>query len=327
MTFRTVFSSPPADFKLNHTQQMLMMGSCFTEHIGRYLQTHKFQVLCNPFGIVYNPYSMAHALEALCAGNVDEFIGETFENQGVWNSWSFHSALGHPDRPTAEASMHTAFSTARAQLLQTDVLCLTLGTADVFSLLENGQIVANNHKMPAALFVQNRMSVQAIVDQYTRVFAQIQTFRPDLKIVLSVSPVRHLRQGMIENQRSKAVLSLVCEALCGQHPNVSYFPAYEILMDDLRDYRFYAADMVHPNAQAVEYIWEIFGALYFSETTRQLNQALEKLLAAVQHRPFHQNTPAHKAFARNQLTLIEQLEKGHPAIDFSIEKVYFQKFI
>ena len=106
MTFRTVFSSPPADFKLNHTQQMLMMGSCFTEHIGRYLQTRKFQVLCNPFGIVYNPYSMAHALEALCAGNVDEFIGETFENQGVWNSWSFHSALGHPDRPTAEASPH-----------------------------------------------------------------------------------------------------------------------------------------------------------------------------------------------------------------------------
>ena len=327
MTFRTVFSSLPATFQLQHTHRMLMMGSCFTEHIGQYLQDRKFRVLCNPFGIVYNPYSIGFALESLWAQNAHAFIGEIFENQGVWNSWSFHSAFAHPNQKTAEAGMLAAFNAARESLFQTDVLLLTLGTADVFTLRESNQMVANNHKMPAALFSHNRMSVQAIVDQYSQLFTKLRNNRPDLKIILSVSPVRHLRNGLIENQRSKAVLTLACETLEQQLPEISYFPAYEILLDDLRDYRFYAEDMLHPNPQAVAYIWETFEKMYFSEPTRLLNQAIEKILAAKQHRPFHADTPAHKAFAQKQLEQILILEKTNPMLDFQSEKDYFKALV
>jgi hypothetical protein len=260
-------------------------------------------------------------------GNAQDFIGETFDNQGVWNSWSFHSAFAHPHQKTAKAGMLEAFNKARESLLHTDVLLITWGTANVFTLLETNQIVANNHKMPAALFTHNRMSVQAIVDQYSNLFAELRSIRPNLKVVLSVSPVRHLRDGFIDNQRSKAVLTLACEMLEQQCPEVSYFPAYEILMDDLRDYRFYAEDMLHPNAQAVAYIWEAFTRMYFSEPTQQLNLLIEKIRAAQRHRPFHADTPAHKAFAQKQLDQILVLEKKHPFLDFQPEKAFFSAFI
>jgi hypothetical protein len=181
--------------------------------------------------------------------------------------------------------------------------------------------------MPATLFMHNRMSVQAIVDQYSDLFAQLRGIRPNLKILLSVSPVRHVRDGFIENQRSKAVLTLACEMLEQQCPEVFYFPAYEILMDDLRDYRFYAEDMVHPNAQAVTYIWEAFTKMYFSAPTQQLNLLIEKIRTAQGHRPFHADTPAHKAFAQKQLEQILDLEKLYPFLDFQPEKEFFSAFI
>ena len=296
------------------------MGSCFTEHIGAKLAEHKFQVLNNPFGIVYNPISMAQGLERLVAGDQAFTQEALFENAGLWHSWLHHGRFSQPDPEAALAGINQAYQEAVSFLKQTKVLLLTFGTADVFLRTENGQIVANNHKMPAAGFTTRRLSVEEIVTNTLRALQQVKAQNPELQVVLTVSPVRHLRGGLVENQRSKATLVLACAEICVQMPEVHYFPAYELVLDDLRDYRFYAADMLHPSAVAIDYVWQFFVETYLSEKTKQLNARIAKIRAAAQHRPFHAQTPEHQAFVRAQRAAIEALQQEIPDLDFSVEQ-------
>lgn len=285
----------------------MLVGSCFTEHIGARLTDLRFNTLINPFGIVYNPMSMATALERLLDEKKQFSPEDLFENQGLWRSWDHHGHFAKPDRGQALESINTAFITASRHFAQTSRLLLTLGTAEGHYLLEQNRVVANNHKMPARLFESKRLSVEEVTAVLSACFQKLLVQHPQLQVVLSVSPVRHLRNGMVENQRSKAVLLLACEALCRQFPQVHYFPAYEILLDDLRDYRFYTADMLHPSEVAVDYIWSYFSDMFFSEETRRLNVELGKIATALRHRPFNPESEQHQAFVAAQKAALRQL--------------------
>ncbi|MBL7827551.1 MAG: GSCFA domain-containing protein, partial [Saprospiraceae bacterium] len=235
-TFRTVLPPARASFELSHRNQLLLVGSCFTEHIGQRLLDRKFKALINPFGIVFNPHSIAQSIDRLLLEDQLFTKEDLFENQGLWRSWDHHGHFAKPDRKVALEGINEAYVSAVEHVKNTDAVLLTLGTADVHYLLETGKVVANNHKMPANLFGQRRLSVNEVVENLSLCIENLKAQNPDMKVVLSVSPVRHLRSGMIENQRSKAILVLACEALCDEYPAVQYFPAYELLMDDLRDY-------------------------------------------------------------------------------------------
>lgn len=324
--FRTALSPVPAPFQIGHNDQLLLIGSCFTEHIGQKLANFKFRTLTNPYGIVYNPWSIVQCLDRLCAGNQPFELADLFENAGLWHSWEHHGCFSKPDKKETLEGINSAYLKAAEALKKTDVLLLTFGTAEVFTLRPTGQVVANNHKMPGTWFDQRRLSVAEIVEKTLEVLdrlAQLRASAP-VKVILTVSPVRHLRQGLVENQRSKATLILACEEICRHQLSAQYFPAYELLLDDLRDYRFYAADMVHPTAVAVDYVWQFFSETFFSEPTSRLNDRIGKVLAGFQHRPFNPQTAQHQAFMRQQLALIASLKQEYPRLDFGEEESYFK---
>jgi hypothetical protein len=318
-SFRTVFEVGAADCTISHHNGIAALGSCFAEHIGGRLQAYKFRVALNPFGILYNPASIAGALERLRSGRPYE-AGELFLHQGLWHSFDHHGRYSFPDREQALEKINADLRDGAVALRQADRLLLTLGTAGVFVVQKTGRIAANCHKLPGDTFERRRMSVSEIADCLSPVFEQMKSESPDLRIVLTVSPVRHLREGFIENQRSKAALLLAVEELCRSYDFAHYFPAYELLMDDLRDYRFYEADMVHPSPAAVDYIWEQFAGSYFTEETRRIIGAVQKLRTAAAHRPFHPDSAAHRTFVERTLADMSELERQHPFLDFSAER-------
>ena len=324
-TFRTVFPARPATFPIRHGDRLLLAGSCFTEHIGARLAAGKFRTLLNPHGIAYNPVSIARCLTALLAPEPAEW--PLFRHQGLWHSWEHHGAFSHPEAEAAQAGIRQAREAARTFLAEANRLLLTFGTADVFVLQETGEVVANCHKAPAAWFTRRRLSVGETTAVLADALYQLKTRLPGLRVVLTVSPVRHLRAGFVDNQRSKAVLVLACAELCARFDFVEYFPAYELLLDDLRDYRFYAADMIHPNEVAIDYIWEQFAAAFFPPETRRLLEQIGKIRSAASHRPFNADTAEHRAFARTQVEKIEALLGEEPGLDFGEELAKFRKFI
>lgn len=330
-TFRTVFPIQRAPFALTHADRLLLVGSCFTEHIGTRLSAGKFDVLVNPNGIVYNPVSVARSLASLLWGHHEDsgrpHSNNLFEHNGLWHSWEHHGVFSKPDKTAAEDDIRQAQKQAAEFLQKTDYLLLTLGTADVFILRETGQVVANCHKVPANRFEQRMLTVPETVQTLSEVLSQIKTELPEIRVILTVSPVRHLRNGFVENQRSKAVLVLACAELCEQFDYLHYFPAYELLLDDLRDYRFYAPDMIHPNEQAIDYIWERFSETYFAPETQRLLDQIGKITAAARHRPFNPDTAEHRAFARAQLEKIGELVEKNPGLEFNTEKACFEQML
>ena len=318
--FRTVLPPLRAPFSIGFDDRLLLIGSCFTENMGARLADGKFRALTNPFGIVYNPVSMARCLDLLMQEHAPFSENDLFENAGLWHSWEHHGQFSRPDRAAALAGISAAHETASRHLKTSNRLLLTFGTAGVFTLRGTGRVVANNHKMPAAVFEQRRLSVSEIADNVVGVLEKIKAQNADLQIIVTVSPVRHIRNGLTENQRSKATLLLACEEICRALPDTFYFPAYELLLDDLRDYRFYAADMLHPSEVAADYIWDFFRDTFFTEETRRLHARVEKITTAARHRPFHAGTKEHRAFAEAQLKVIGELEAEFPGLDFSGEK-------
>jgi GSCFA family protein len=316
--FRTTIPPIRSDVKIAHHDGMLCLGSCFAEHIGRRLSRLKFPALLNPSGIIYNPVSLAESLEKLLS---DELFGEAglFENLGLWHSFSHHGAFSHPDKKVALKNINRSLTEARDFLPKTNRLLVTLGTAHVFIFKKSGRIVANCHKVPGAQFERRRLSVEEVAAALTPVLEKLKHRLPELQIVATVSPVRHLRDGLVENQRSKATLVLALAQICQELPFVHYFPAYEIVLDDLRDYRFYEADMAHPNQLAVDYVWRHFEQACFDEKTGDLCRQIERVVAAAEHRPFHRQSAEHEAFVQRQLAVIDALCAKHPGLNFEGE--------
>ncbi|MFZ2900195.1 MAG: GSCFA domain-containing protein [Saprospiraceae bacterium] len=319
MIFRTELKNWEAGLTLSHDNAIVCMGSCFAEHMGARLQERKFQTLLNPAGIVYNPVSLAATLEWMASGR--RFSdADVFEWNGQWNSFHHHSRYSALSREALLNAINAAMAEASLFFEKTSRLLLTLGTALVYEHREMGGVVANCHKLPAAAFTRRRLSVEEVTVCLAPVLSLWKERLPALEVIISVSPVRHLREGMIDNQRSKATLVLAAAQLSDQLPFVHYFPAYELLLDDLRDYRFYAEDLLHPSAQAVEYIWEFFSRHYFSDPTRRLIAEIEDVLRAARHRPFQPDSAAHQAFRQKQLDRIAALEKALPLSDWREEK-------
>ena len=309
--------------EIAHTDPVLCIGSCFSEHIGRRLEQLKFTATVNPFGIVYNPLSIAQVLEKIISEK-DFSEKDLFENDGLWHSFAHHGRFSHPDKTTALKNINDALNQARLFLKKCDRIILTPGTAHVFILKKTKKVVANCHKIPGQNFLRKRLTTKEVATPLINVLKKIKKRNPGLEVIATVSPVRHLRDGLPENQRSKATLLLALDAVCNALPYVHYFPSYEIVLDDLRDYRFYEKDLAHPNELAIEYIWEKFEDAFFSKKTKLLCHEIKHITNAAAHRPFHPSSEAHRAFIKKQLDTIGLLEKKFPFLNFEKEKKIFQ---
>lgn len=321
--FRTTFKIPESSFKLNYETPVMLIGSCFTENIGKRLSRYKFRTLSNPAGIVFNPVSMAITLRRIMTGQpFQEKDLLHYNNQ--WLSLEHHGSFSHADASVALKKMNQALTEARQFLKDSAVLMVTWGTAWVYSYKESGQVVANCHKLPQNAFDKRILSTQEIVGQYKELLQELRAYNPRVQVCFTLSPVRHWRDGAIENQRSKSSLHVAIQELVDAFGFCHYFPAYELQMDDLRDYRFYEADMIHPSEQAVDYIWDKFRQAWIDPQLFPLMEKIGKLAAAFQHRPHHAASEAYRRFAAQQIKNIEEVLVENPYLDFSDEIAFFQ---
>lgn len=297
---------------MDYEQHFLLLGSCFAETIGRKLLEYRFTGDVNPFGVLYNPFSIADALERLNE-NRPFVVSELFNYDGWWHSWAHHGSFSAKTQEQALANINTTYSVAAERFEQTDVLILTFGSAWVYE--HDGSVVANCHKVPDREFMRRRLSVDEIVERYTVLLSRLLKNRPHLRIVFSVSPIRYLRNGATENQTSKAILLLATEALCRQFEAAIYFPSYEIVLDELRDYRFFADDMIHPSSMAVEYVWERFCAAFFTEKTLELLPQVAKINKALQHRPLKADSEAYRRFTEQIECELAELKQKYPYLN------------
>lgn len=319
MAFRTTLDDPSEAFPISYADSILSMGSCFATHMAKRLSQRKFNIQNNPFGILYNPISIAQDLEILASKRIFN-QEDLFEHQSLWHSFAHHGAFSATSAAESIDLINTSLKQARAQLQQTNTLIITLGTAFVWKEKTSQKVVANCHKLPASHFSRTACTVEEVVAALYPVLNAYQRRNPNLRCLLSVSPVRHLRDGMVNNQRSKASLILAAHTLTKKLPNVFYFPAYEIMMDDLRDYRFYTSDMLHPSALAVDYIWSFFRQHFFQKNTLEKMEMVERILKAVQHRPLYPNSAAQQQFKAKTLQQIALLEQKYPDLSFLEEK-------
>ena len=267
--------------KISHRDKILLLGSCFAENIGHLLVAHKFNVKINPTGILYNPVSIADALQMM-SDRYQYTVNDIFRDGNLWHSFRHHSRFSHTDPELCINGINRELNAGAEQLHRVSWLLVTFGTAYVYSLRETGKVVANCHKLPASLFDRRRVGVDEMLRGWIPLIERLSDSNPELRIMFTVSPIRHLRDGAHENQLSKSVLLLFVDELCRMYPDrCIYFPSYEIVMDELRDYRFYDAGMTHPNEQAIRYIWERFSEACFSEETRTLNREWERLEKAL----------------------------------------------
>lgn len=312
MNFRTVISIPKQK-TINYQQRILLLGSCFSENIGQKLMGYHLPCLSNPFGILYNPLSIANALERLMA---QQPFGEEdlFEHQGLFHSWAHHGSFSAASKTETLTNINTRYQAAASHLKQSDVLLITFGSSWVYEY--RGNTVANCHKVAETEFTRRRLTVSEIVSTYTELIKKLSANNPHLRVIFSVSPIRYMRQGASENQTNKAILLLAIEQLAEQFENVAYFPAYEIVLDELRDYRYFAEDMIHPSKVAIDYIWERFVDAFFDQETQKLLPEIEKLNKLVEHRPLHKDTTDYQKFTTYKETLITEFSKRYPALIF-----------
>ncbi|MCB0707667.1 MAG: GSCFA domain-containing protein [Saprospiraceae bacterium] len=317
--FRTTTPNIKFPFHLNHENRVLSIGSCFSDHIGSRLINYKFECLLNPFGILYNPISIGKNLTMALDGY--QFSEQdVFRYEDHWHSYNHPGRFSRPNQADLLKGLQTTSEAVNQYLDGTNRILCTLGSSMVYVNEEFGEVVANCHKLPADRFSRYRLSIEEVVESLRNPFQRIKAQNPDLEIVLTVSPVRHIRDGMHVNQKSKAVLLLAIEALSKLLPYVHYFPAYEIQLDDLRDYRFYNSDMLHPNETAINYIWNHVEQALFANETQALNKQLRQILAAVHHRPLRPESPEHQAFIHTTLEKINRLETDHPKISLEKER-------
>ena len=295
-----------APFQITYSDVMVSMGSCFSDNIGRCLKDAFFSIEVNPWGILFNPASIAQAIHRALDGVLYDDADLVFSD-GLWHSPAHHGSFSCPKAHDTLSRMNDTLRALYDYLHRTDLLILTFGTAWVYE--REGRVVANCHKLPANQFLRRRMTVDEIVQQYTVLLKRLFEMRPHLKVVFTVSPIRHLKDGLHENQLSKASLLLAVEQICAAFPNATYFPAYEIVLDELRDYRFYEEDMTHPTPLVVSYIWEKFCATYMDASTRTLLEQAEQIRRKLNHRPLYPNSPQAEMFRKQAMMEAEAFQQ------------------
>ncbi len=316
MQFFTQVPVSSSGFSLSHRDSLLMSGSCFAENIGKILYDLHYQVCVNPFGIVFNPVSIAE--QFLILDEKKRFTEEDiFFYQEKWSSFLHHSRFSALNSEECLSSINESLSAAELFLNEKTIMLITFGTAWVYTEKERGKIVANCHKMPNTSFTKRLLSVEEIVEKWTELLLFFQKKYPKIQWIFTVSPVRHWKEGAVQNQWSKATLVLSIQKLMEKFPeNISYFPAYEIMMDELRDYRFYEKDMLHPNETAIRYIWKKFEEKYISEESRKINSEAEALNTAIAHRPVFQESEAYRNFLLQISRQKDTFKEKYPFISF-----------
>ena len=328
MKFHFEFDVKKTLHPIQHQHNLMLIGSCFTENMGEKLQKHKFKVMDNPNGILFNPVSVAEAITAYVDNTIYK-SSDLFQYNDAWHSWKHHSCFSATTTEASLQKINTATAAAHAYLSNADHIMITLGSAWIYTLTEkapqakHGSVAANNHKAPADWFYRRLMAIEEVLSVLDNMIHRLFFFNPKLKIIFTISPVRHLREGVIENNRSKAVLIQAVHHLVDKFDRLYYFPAYELVIDDLRDYRFYAEDLVHPNYQATQYVWEKFLGACMDDDTRNLIKEIAEINIAHNHRPFNATSAQHRKFMASYHEKTWQLQQKHPYLDFSEELQYF----
>jgi len=313
MEFRTKVEIPSSDLQITHRSRLSMMGSCFIENIGRKLIDNKFNIDLNPFGVLYNPLSISQGIRLLM-DNRQFDADDVFEDKGLFNSFYFHSSFSHHDRAIYLDCINKRLSESRLALQQANVLLITFGTAYVFRSLKKDMIVGNCHKLPASQFNRYLLSVDEIFEEWVKIIKELRQFNPSLKILFTVSPIRHMKDGALDNQVSKSTLLLALNKICKAATELYYFPSYEIMMDELRDYRFYAGDMIHPNEVAIRYIWERFCDTHIASESYPVMEEWNKIYLAIHHKPFNPQGGEYKHFLRQTLLKLKAFQDKYPYI-------------
>ncbi len=294
--------------KIKFNDRLVTIGSCFSQTIGIYMRQNKFDVHVNPFGTVYNPISIFRLLQ-YSIGKGELPANGFVQNGEVHHHFDFHSDLS----ALSKAQLHTSILEqidATQQFLKTARwLIITFGTSIVYKLKSTGEVVANCHKVPQQQFNREFLSVDTIAEAFNDLYNNLTASNPKLNIIVTVSPVRHVKDGLEGNAYSKSILRVTCQELSNSYDGIHYFPSYEIMMDDLRDYRFYGSDLIHPNQVAEDYIWEIFKKSFVSENDQSILQQWDKLRKALEHRPRHPETEAYKFFLKDTLDRLEKMNE------------------
>lgn len=329
MKFHYEFDILSPDQLIHHQQSLMLIGSCFTENIGEKLSKNKFTVLENPNGILFNPVSVNEAITQYIERKVFS-IDDLFMLNESWHSWKHHSRYSGNTPEDALEKINRSTEQAHQFLKNADQIMITLGSAWVYTLTEKaanakkGAVAANNHKAPADWFAKKLLTTEEVLSMLDHMIHRLFHFNKKLQIIFTISPVRHLREGVIENNKSKAVLIQAVHHLVEKFDRLYYFPAYELVIDDLRDYRFYAEDLVHPNYHATQYVWEKLVNACMSEETKALLKEIEPIRLAAQHKPFNPTTQQHQQFLQTYLSKAIQMEKQHPYISWKEEIAYFE---
>lgn len=321
--FRTRVEIPASPVKIGYDTKCLLMGSCFADNIANIMGSLKFPVLSNPFGTLFNPASLAYNTQNLISGSVLT-AGDLLYHDGLWLSLSHYTGFSHPDRDTCLAAINSSISLASAWLLHCDFLIFTFGTAWSYLYNETGKLAANCHKLPAAAFTRIMLEPSDIISQFDRLLPALKQYNPSVRVIFTLSPVRHWSDGAVNNQLSKSVLHYAIHEIVKKHADTFYFPAYEIFMDELRDYRFYASDMLHPSEQGINYVWERFCDTWIDGSAEKIMAGVTTVLKAVGHRPSHTESTNHKKFQQSMLKKIEHLTQLYPFLDFSNEIALLQ---
>jgi len=315
MRFHLDHKPKKTEFAISHFHKIFMLGSCFTENIGTYLEAGRFRTCINPGGILFNPTSICKHINTLISGELmDE--KDILQQSGIFFSYMHHSSVHNENKHDLVKKINSENKKASFFLKETDYLFITFGSAYVYRHLLLNAVVSNCHKQPGHNFEKSLLSVEKIVEDYSGTLKKLKDLNPALKIIFTVSPVKHLRDGLTENNLSKATLLLSIHHLIKKFDFCFYFPAFELVTDDLRDYRFYKEDLAHPNEQALAYVWEKFSACYFSEETLLLNQQIKKLSLALSHRSMVQNSTEAIKLNNFIITQKEEIKKNHPFINF-----------
>lgn len=315
MEFRTPVEWHGESEEIKYSDHVLLMGSCFAENVGGLLLENKFSCDVNPFGILYNPLSIAKALRQMLDGKVYT-MDDLFDSGGQWHSWMHHSSFSSIDADECLNRINSRLEKAASALPRTSWLIMTWGTAFVYE--KDSEVVGNCHKQPDRLFTRRLLDVDTICGEWNDTLREAKQRFPGLKVMLSVSPIRHLKDGLHGNQISKSVLLLAIDRLCRELDFCHYFPSYEIVMDELRDYRFYAEDMLHPSPLAVKYIWECFCSTYMSKDTQRVMKEWADIQKGLAHRPFNPDSDAYRRFLSQIVLKIEELKEKFPY--FEVQK-------
>lgn len=314
------FNIEAPDKKIHLKDPIITVGSCFSDEIGQKLKQYKFNITSNPFGTLYNLYSIFRNLRLILNEGLD--LQNIVHHNEAFYHWDLHSSFTATTKEVLDQRIQSESKQIKETLLRARWLIISPGTSFIYRLKSENRIVANCHKIPQREFEKILLSKEEIVNTFSQTYRLLRSANPDLKFLFTISPVRHIRDGLIQNNLSKGILHQSVQEILEHHADTFYFPSYEIMIDVLRDYRFYKEDMIHPNHQAIEFIWDKFRGTYIEESTLTFLEGWKEILKAINHKPFQPQSEAHQLFIRST---IKNIKKYSDKVDISNELNVLEK--